>query len=45
VALCRSLSLGTATVGGALVHVTYLALLAAAGVAVGHQTYSRRLYV
>jgi lipooligosaccharide transport system permease protein len=45
VALCRSLSLGTATVGGALVHVTYLALLAAAGVAVGHQTYRRRLYV
>jgi lipooligosaccharide transport system permease protein len=45
VALCRSLSLGTATFGGALVHVTYLALLAAAGVAVGHQTYRRRLYV
>jgi len=45
VALCRSLSLGTATLGGALGHVTYLALLAAAGIAVGHQTYRRRLYV
>ena len=45
VALCRSLSLGTATLGGALVHVTYLVLLAAAGIAAGHRTYLRRLYV
>jgi len=45
VVLCRSLSLGTPTLGGALVHVTYLVLLTAAGVAVGHRTYVRRLYV
>ena len=45
VALCRSLSLGTAALGGALVHVTYLVLLAAAGIAAGHRTYRRRLYV
>jgi lipooligosaccharide transport system permease protein len=45
VALCRSLSLGTATVGGALEHVGYLALLAAAGVAAANRAYSRRLYV
>ena len=45
VALCRSLSLGTATVGAALGHVAYLALLAAAGIAVGQRTYRRRLYV
>ncbi|HEV2244897.1 MAG TPA: ABC transporter permease, partial [Streptosporangiaceae bacterium] len=45
VALCRSLSLGTATLGGALGHVTYLVLLTAAGIAAGHRTYLRRLYV
>jgi lipooligosaccharide transport system permease protein len=45
VALCRSLSLGTATIGGALAHVAYLAALAAAGIAVGNRTYRRRLYV
>jgi lipooligosaccharide transport system permease protein len=45
VALCRSLSLGTATLGGALVHAAYLVLLAAVGVAAGHRTYRRRLYV
>jgi lipooligosaccharide transport system permease protein len=45
VALCRALSLGTATPGAALVHVGYLALLAVAGVAAGHRTYPRRLYV
>jgi lipooligosaccharide transport system permease protein len=45
VALCRSLSLGTVTLGGALIHVSYLAGLAAAGVAVGNRTYRRRLYV
>jgi lipooligosaccharide transport system permease protein len=43
-ALCRALSLGTATLGGALVHVGYLALWAAAGVFAGHRTYLRRLY-
>jgi lipooligosaccharide transport system permease protein len=45
VALCRSLSLGTATPGGALVHVGYLAGLAAVGVAAGNRSYRRRLYV
>jgi lipooligosaccharide transport system permease protein len=45
VALCRSLSLGTATVGGALVHVGYLAALAAVSIAVGERTYRRRLWV
>jgi lipooligosaccharide transport system permease protein len=45
VALCRALSLGTVTVGGALTHTGYLALMAAAGVAAGNRTYRRRLYV
>jgi lipooligosaccharide transport system permease protein len=45
VALCRSLSLGTATLGGALVHVGYLAALAAVSIAVGQRTYRRRLWV
>jgi lipooligosaccharide transport system permease protein len=45
VALCRSLSLGTATPAQAALHVGYLALVAAAGVAAGHYTYRRRLYV
>jgi lipooligosaccharide transport system permease protein len=45
VALCRSLSLGTATAGGAAVHVGYLAVLAAAGIAAGNRSYRRRLYV
>jgi lipooligosaccharide transport system permease protein len=45
VALCRALSLGTATVGGALLHIGYLAALAAAGIVVGNRTYTKRLYV
>jgi lipooligosaccharide transport system permease protein len=45
VALCRSLSLGTATPGGVLLHVSYLAALAGAGLVAGHRTYRRRLYV
>jgi lipooligosaccharide transport system permease protein len=45
VALCRSLSLGTATLGGTLVHVGYLAALAAVSIAVGNRTYRRRLCV
>ena len=45
VALCRALSLGAATWGGALVHVGYLVLWAGAGVIAGHRTYPRRLYV
>jgi lipooligosaccharide transport system permease protein len=45
VSLCRALSLGTASLGGALVDVAYLAAVAAAGIAVGRRTYRRRLYV
>jgi lipooligosaccharide transport system permease protein len=45
VALCRSLSLGTATLGGTLVHVGYLAALAAVSIAIGERTYRRRLWV
>jgi lipooligosaccharide transport system permease protein len=45
VALCRGLSLGTATVGGSLLHVLYLSVLAAIGIVIGARTYSRRLYV
>jgi lipooligosaccharide transport system permease protein len=45
VALCRALSLGTADLGGSLVHVGYLAAVTAAGVAWGNRTYRRRLYV
>ncbi len=45
VALCRSLSLGTATIAEALAHVGYLAVLAAVGVAAGNRAYRRRLYV
>ena len=45
VALCRSLSLGIATLGGALIHIGYLAGLAVVGVAVGNRSYRRRLYV
>ncbi len=45
VALCRALSLGIADPGGALVHVGYLAAVAAAGIAVGNWTYRRRLDV
>ncbi len=45
VALCRSLSLGHPSLGGALAHVGYLAALAAVSVAVGDRTYRRRLCV
>ncbi|HEY2443663.1 MAG TPA: ABC transporter permease [Streptosporangiaceae bacterium] len=44
VALCRGISLGTLTLGDALVHVGYLAALTAAGLAVGVLTYRRRLH-
>jgi lipooligosaccharide transport system permease protein len=44
VALCRSLSLGTATAGGALEHLAYLVLLAAAGIVACQLAYRRRLY-
>jgi lipooligosaccharide transport system permease protein len=45
VALCRSLSLGTADLAGALVHIGYLAVVVMAGVAAGQRTYRWRLYV
>ncbi|MGO9500943.1 MAG: ABC transporter permease [Streptosporangiaceae bacterium] len=45
VALSRSLSLGTATLGGAFLHVGYLVCVAAIGLAAGSRTYRRRLYV
>jgi lipooligosaccharide transport system permease protein len=44
VELCRTLSLGTADLGGAAVHVAYLVVLAAAGFALAHRTYGRRLH-
>ncbi|HEY2288417.1 MAG TPA: ABC transporter permease [Streptosporangiaceae bacterium] len=45
VALCRSLSLGTADLGGSLIHVAYLAALTVAGLLAGQYFYRRRLYV
>ena len=45
VALCRGLSLGTATWAGALLHAGYLVLVLAAGLWAGNRTYGRRLYV
>jgi lipooligosaccharide transport system permease protein len=44
-ALCRELSLGTATLTGALGHVGYLAAILGAGLYAGARTYRRRLYV
>ncbi len=41
--LCRSLALGTATVPGVLVHVTYLGTLAGVGLAAAAVTFRRRL--
>jgi lipooligosaccharide transport system permease protein len=45
VALCRSLSLGTPDLAGALGHVAYLAVLALAGLLLAQRNYRRRLYV
>jgi hypothetical protein len=45
VALCRGLSLGTATWTGVLLHAGYLVLVLAAGIWAGNRTYGRRLYV
>jgi len=45
VALCRSLTLGTASPGGALAHVAYLVAVAAVSIAAGNRSYRRRLYV
>lgn len=44
VELCRSLSLGTATLAGCAIHVGYLAGVTACGVWAGQVTYRRRLY-
>lgn len=44
VALCRSLSLGTAQPGPSAVHLGYLAGLTALGIYAGNRTYRRRLY-
>jgi lipooligosaccharide transport system permease protein len=45
VALCRSLSLGTADLTGALGHLGYLAAIVVLGLAAGQRTYRRRLHV
>ncbi|HYZ54378.1 MAG TPA: ABC transporter permease [Streptosporangiaceae bacterium] len=44
VELCRALSLGTADLAGAAVHVGYLLALAAAGFGAAQVTYRRRLH-
>jgi lipooligosaccharide transport system permease protein len=44
VELCRSLTLGTATWAGSLVHVAYLLAFALGGYLVARITYRRRLY-
>jgi lipooligosaccharide transport system permease protein len=45
VALCRGLSLGTATWPDALLHAGYLIVVLAAGIWAGNRTYARRLHV
>lgn len=42
--LCRSLSLGTATLVGSLVHVAYLVAFVGASIALGAHTFERRLH-
>jgi lipooligosaccharide transport system permease protein len=44
VALCRSLSLGTAQPGSSALHAGYLVAVTLLGVVVGNRTYRRRLY-
>ena len=44
VELCRALTLGTADLGGAAVHVAYLLALAAAGYAAALRSYAGRLH-
>jgi lipooligosaccharide transport system permease protein len=44
VALCRSLSLGTAQLGPSLLHVGYLIAVIVIGLYAGGRTYRRRLY-
>jgi lipooligosaccharide transport system permease protein len=45
VALCRSLTLGTATFAGSLVHVAYLALWTVVGTYAATQTFRKRLVI
>jgi lipooligosaccharide transport system permease protein len=45
VALCRELSLGTATPAAVLGHIAFLAVILACGLYAGARTYRRRLYV
>ncbi|HEX4904347.1 MAG TPA: ABC transporter permease, partial [Acidimicrobiales bacterium] len=42
--LCRSLSLGTATLLGSLGHVAYLSVFLVVALAVGRRTFERRLH-
>jgi len=44
VALCRSLSLGSATPGASAIHVGYLVLVIGLSIYAGNRTYRRRLY-
>jgi lipooligosaccharide transport system permease protein len=44
VELCRGISLGTLTAGGAFLHVGYLTAITLVGLAVGRRTYRRRLH-
>jgi lipooligosaccharide transport system permease protein len=44
VALCRGISLGTLTAGAAVLHVSYLVAVVAAGLLIGQRTYRRRLH-
>jgi lipooligosaccharide transport system permease protein len=44
VALCRSLSLGTAGLGASVGHAAYLAAVTALGIYAGRKAYERRLY-
>ncbi|WP_066363192.1 ABC transporter permease [Herbidospora mongoliensis] len=43
--LCRSLALGTATLGTTTLHIAYLGALAVAGVLIGRVTFRKVLYV
>jgi lipooligosaccharide transport system permease protein len=45
VALCRGLSLGDTDLSAAVIHVAYLAAMAATGLWLGPRSYRRRLYV
>jgi len=44
VALCRSLSLGTAMPGASAIHVCYLVIVIGLSIYAGNRTYRRRLY-